>query len=249
MTKNDLTRRELLGAGGAIAAATALGGQAATANAATSINIPDGIRQANVSLIASAYGRIGKNAVDYAMSPDIKPLVDTGKTVIGPAVTTKWELGPLDDAEDVNKYVYDPLDQAPAGSIWVVESGTDKTYSMFGDIIVQACAQNGMLGAVTDSGCRDIEEMKKHGFAVFAKATVPYGPQDITPTGANVPVTCGGVNVNPGDLIAADIDGVIVIPQELIEDLNGAVAVYLEYEDEVRRKVEAGETLRNAYPY
>ncbi len=248
MKKNDITRRELIGAGGAIAAAAAMG-SSANAKATKLMTIPEGISQTNVSLIASAYGRIGRNAMDYAMSPDIKPLVDIGKTIIGPAVTTKWEPGKLDDPEDVNKYVYDPLDEAPSGSIWIVESGTDKTYSMFGDIIVQACARNGMLGAVTDSGCRDIVEMEKHGFGVFAKSTVPYGPQDITPTAANVPVTCGGVSINPGDLIAADIDGVMVIPKELINDLEEAVAVYLEYEGEVRKKVEAGETLRSAYPY
>lgn len=245
MKKEDITRRELLGAGGAIAAATAL--ENVNVNAATAL--PNGIDGANVSLIASAMGKMGLDAMKYSMTPDIKPLFEVDKTIIGPAVTCKWEIAPLDDVEDINKYVYDPLDQAPAGSIWVIESGTDEIYSMFGDIITQSCQQRGMLGAVTDSGCRDIKEMKKQGFAVFAKSTIPYGPKGLKPTGANVPIKCGGVDIKPGDLIAADIDGVIVIPKEHIEAVAEGVAKHLAFEQDVRRKVDAGETLREAYPY
>ena len=245
MSKKDITRRELIGAGGAVAAASI----AATINHAAAMDIPVGIKGANVSLIASAMGKSGLDAMKYSMSPDIKPLVDAGETIIGPAVTCKWEIGTLDDVEDINKYVYDPLDQAPEGSIWVIESGTDEVYSMFGDIITQSCKQRGMLGAVTDNGCRDIAEMKKQGFAVFAKTTIPYGPKGLKPTGANVPINCGGVYVNPGDLIAADIDGVIVIPKEHIDTVAEGVAKHLAFEQDVRRKVEAGESLREAYPY
>lgn len=245
MKKQDFTRRELLGASGAIAAASVVGGL--DANAA--VMLPEGIKGANVSLIASAMGKMGLDAMKYSMTPEIKPLFDGGETIIGAAVTCKWEIGKLDDVEDINKYVYDPLDQAPAGSIWVIESGTDEIYSMFGDIITQSCKQRGMLGAVTDNGCRDIEEMKKQGFAVFAKTTIPFGPKGLKPTGANVPITCGGVDINPGDLIAADIDGVIVIPKEYIAAVAEGVAKHLAFEQDVRRKVEAGETLRDAYPY
>ena len=213
------------------------------------MELPVGIKGANVSLIASAMGKMGLDAMNYAMTPDIKPLFDVGETIIGPAVTCKWEIGKLDDVEDINKYVYDPLDQAPAGSIWVIESGTEDIYSMFGDIITQSCKQRGMLGAVTDNGCRDIAEMKKKDFAVFAISTIPYGPKGLKPTGANVPIKCGGVDINPGDLIAADIDGVIVIPKEHIGAVAEGVAKHLAFEQDVRVKVEAGETLREAYPY
>ncbi|MDG1707289.1 MAG: RraA family protein [Emcibacteraceae bacterium] len=247
MTKNsEISRRGLLGAGATIAATAAVGG---TSQAQSMNSLPAGIRGANVSLIASAMGKSGMDASKYAMSPDIKPLVEHGETIIGPAITCKWEIGKLDDVEDINKYVYDPLGQAPAGSVWVIESGTEEIFSMFGDIITQSCKQRGMLGAVTDNGCRDIVEMKKQGFAVFAKTTIPYGPKGLKPTGANVPITCGGVDINPGDLIAADIDGVIVIPKDKIDELAEGVAKHLAFEKEVRIKVDAGETLRNAYPY
>ncbi len=244
MKKNDITRRELIGVGGAVVAASM-----AQKTAAQEFKIPEGLDGANVSLIASAYGKMGEDASIYAMTPDIKPLVTDGKTMIGPAVTTKWEIAPLDDVEDINRYVYDPLDQAAPGSVWVIESGTDEIFSMFGDIIAQACAQNGMLGAITDNGCRDVVEIEKHGFSVFAKMTVPYGPKGLRPTGANVPITCGGARVEPDDLVAADVDGVIVIPKALIADVEQAVAVHLAFEQDVRDKVEAGETLRDAYPY
>ncbi len=246
--KSDLTRREVLEAGGAIIATA--GTQAAMANASSgNAQLPDGIRGANVSLIASAFGKMGLDAKNYSMSPDIKPLAHSQGTIIGPAVTCKWEIGVLDDVEDINKYVYDPLDMAQPGSIWVIESGTSDIYSMFGDIITQSCKQRGMLGAVTDSGCRDIEEIKNQKFSVFAKATIPFGPKGLKPTGANVSVTCGGVDIDPGDLIVADFDGVIVVPKVHVEELSDAAAKHLEFENDVRVKVEAGETLRSAYPY
>lgn len=250
MIKNDnsMSRRAILGAGAAVAVGAAVSPALSQANKIAP-GLPAGIASANVSLIASAMGKMGLDAMKYSMSSEIKPLSHAEGTMIGPAVTCKWEIAPLDDVEDINKYVYDPLDQADAGSVWVIESGTEEIYSMFGDIITQSCAQRGMLGAVTDSGCRDIEETRKQGFSVFAKSTIPYGPKGLKPTGANVPINCGGVDVNPGDLIAADIDGVIVIPKEHIDALNDAVAVHLEFEDEVRKKVDAGETLRTAYPY
>ena len=247
-SKYDLTRRELLGAGGTIAALAST--QLATAAASgASFKIPEGIRSANVSLIASAFGKMGLDAQKYSMTPDIKPLAHSEGTMIGPAITCKWEIGDLDDVEDINKYVYDPLDQAEAGSIWVIESGTNEIYSMFGDIITQSSKQRGVLGAVTDGGCRDIDEIQKQGLTVFAKATIPFGPKGLKPTGANVPITCGGVDIKPGDLIVADIDGVIVVPKAHIDELNNAVAKHLEFENDVRVKVEAGETLRSAYPY
>lgn len=245
---NSVSRRKVLGVGAVMAAGASVSPALSQGNK-TAAGLPSGIASANVSLIASAMGKMGLDAMKYSMSPDIKPLAHDQGTMIGPAITCKWEIGPLDDVEDINKYVYDPLDQAAAGSVWVIESGTDDIYSMFGDIITQSCAQRGILGAVTDSGCRDIEETTKQGFSVFAKSTIPYGPKGLKPTGANVAVICGGVNINPGDLVAADMDGVIIIPKEHIDALNAAVARHLDFEDKVREKVEAGETLREAYPY
>ena len=187
--------------------------------------------------------------MELVMTTDIKPLVDVGATVIGPAVTTKWEVtAAKGSAEDIRRFVFRPLDTAAAGSMWVVASGTEHILSMFGDVIARACLRNGLVGAVTDSGCRDIEGMRAVGFPVFGKASVPYGPGNIIrPVAANVPVVCGKVEVHPGDLVAADSDGVIVVPQAAIAGLKESVIKQAAHEQDMRRKINAGESLEKAY--
>jgi 4-hydroxy-4-methyl-2-oxoglutarate aldolase len=119
---------------------------------------------------------------------------------------------------------------------------------MFGDLIGLACQRKGLAGAVTDSGCRDVGEMDAIGFPVFAKGTVLYGPGDvIRPVAADVPVVCGGVDVHPGDVIVADVDGVIVVPKAAVRDVARAKEDLLAKEADVRRKIESGETLAAAY--
>lgn len=242
----QVSRRSFLGAGTALAAASAM---PILSGAASSLAAPWTHARVNVSLIANALSAMGQNPMQLSMTAAIKPLVNVGRTIIGPAVTTKWEVGRgRSEAEAIRQFVFQPIDEAPPGSIWVVASGTDRILSMFGDVIAQACIRQGMLGAVTDSGCRDINGATELGFPVFARSAVPYGPGSfIRPVAANVPVVCGGAEVRPGDLVAADSDGVIVIPAELVEELSVAVAKQLEKEQEMRRKLEAGASLVEAY--
>jgi len=241
-TQRNLSRRSFLGTGGALLAASSIPILATSAAQASAPLMQEGV---SVSLIADALREMGQDAMKLSMTTDIKPVVNLGRTIIGPAVTTKWEIGrSRSSAEDIRRYVFTPLDEATSGSVWVVASGTDRILSMFGDVVAQACHRKGMVGAVTDSGCRDIAGMTKIGFPAFAKASVLYGPGNfIRPVGANVPVICGGTEVRPGDLVAADADGVIVIPSELITDLTTTVASLLIMEQEMRRKLDAGESL------
>ena len=246
-TPHRISRRLFMGAGGALVTVPGLSAFAAAAeDTAVRSSLLSG---AGVSLIADALRKIGQNPMKLVMTTDIKPLVNVGATIIGPAVTTKWEPAQgKGSAEDIRRYVFRPLDTATAGSMWVVASGTERILSMFGDVIARACLRNGLVGAVTDSGCRDIEAMQAVGFPVFGKASVPYGPGNIIrPVAANVPVTCGGVEVHPGDLIVADSDGVIVIPKAVIGDLKESVIKQAAHEKEMRRKIDAGESLEKAY--
>jgi regulator of RNase E activity RraA len=242
-----LSRRELIGASAALLAGTALA--AADTQPRPGASDLSSLRAAGVSLIADALNKIGLNAAKLVMSAQIKPLIDLKSTVIGPAVTTKWAASHgAASREEIRQFVFQPLDAAVAGSVWVVESGTTELFSMFGDIIGLSCKRRGMAGAVTDSGCRDIAGMAALDFPVFARAPVPYGPHDqIKPVAANVAVTCGGVTVHPGDLIAADVDGVLVIPSDSIERLKEAVLILSEKEARVRRQIESGEALAKAY--
>ncbi len=235
-----ITRRSLLTASAALAASPKLG-----------FAQEPSLEGATASLIADALSAAGHDHRALTMSRDIRPLTIStpGKTIVGPAVTTKWELAREGTtAASIRNFVFEPVDRAAAGSIWVVASGTDQLLSMFGDLIGLACKHKGLAGAVTDSGCRDVGAMDAIGFPVFAKGTVLYGPGDIIrPVAVDVPVVCGGVDVRPGDVIVADVDGVIVVPKEAVADVARAKDELLAKEAEVRRKIKSGETLATAY--
>lgn len=241
--KLNHSRRSFLGAGAALAAATA----SAQVDSASPTRLPG----VSVSTLADALSRIGRNPMSLSMTPDIKPLTATGATVIGPAVTTKWQAGKgRMTVEDVRQFMFEPLDNATSGSTWVVAGGTERMLSLFGGVIGMACKRNGMAAIVTDNGCRDLGAFEEIGLPVFAKTSVPYGPADIIkPVAANVPVVCGGVEVKPGDFVAADIDGIIVIPKEVYADVMDAAADILAKEQMVLEKIVAGESLSQAYTF
>jgi regulator of RNase E activity RraA len=236
------SRRSFMTAGAAIAATSGLSIAAEDVRSAEP-------RGATVSTYTDALGRVGRDPMSLAMTPDVKPLTSSGGTIIGPAVITKWEAG---DARmtgaEVREFMFEPLDQAPSGSIWVVAGGTDRMLSLFGGVIGIACKRNGMAGAVTDNACRDVADFEEVGFPVYGKTTVPYGPGMFArPVAANVPVNCGGVEIRPGDYVAADADGVIVIPGDVYADVMSEASDILSKEQQVLDKIEAGVSLAEAY--
>ena len=104
------------------------------------------------------------------------------------------------------------------------------------------------MSAITDSGSRDFEGMKAIGFPVFGEASVPYGPGNIIrPVAANEPVICGWVEVQSDDLVATDCDGVFVIPKAVIGEVKERVTEQSIHEKEIRRTIDAVESLEKAY--
>jgi len=204
-----------------------------------------------VSVLADALNRIGVDPMTQSMMPEIKPLTSDRGSIVGPAVITRWEAGESRmTADDVRTNMFEPLDDAVPGSVWVVAGGTDRMLSLFGGVIGVACKRNGVAGAVTDNACRDVAAFDEAGFPVYGKTTVPYGPGTFArPVAANVPVICGGVEVNPGDYVAADADGVIVIPGDVFSDVIDAASDVLSREQEVLDKIAAGMSLAEAYTF
>lgn len=205
---------------------------------------------ASATLICDALRKLDQEPLKFAMRNDIKPVFRTKGTLIGPAVTTKYEATRTRASkEDIRNFVFRPVDDAMAGDVWVIGSGTDQVLSMFGDIIVLACKQKGLAGILTDSGCRDIAVLEEIGLPIFAKGTCLYGPGGVvSPVAASVPVICGGVEVCPGDIIVADIDGVLVIPKDSLVDVVGVIPELEEKEEHARHIIEKNEPLETSYP-
>jgi regulator of RNase E activity RraA len=106
------------------------------------------------------------------------------------------------------------IDQGTRNSVWVmvVEDGAD--IAGMGGLMGTAMSARGYSGAVIDGGVRDVGQLRKIGFPVYATGIVPStSVSHYRFAGAEIPVTCDGVEVNPGDIVSADGDGVVIVPR------------------------------------
>ncbi len=258
----SLSRRGFLKTGMYAAAAGSMAGPGMADAAQVDVRVDDQdprrsedafrtLRQVPTPLIMDALIRLGFDRASLAMSRDVRPMIPARGTVVGPAVTTKYETSDTPTTrDDIRSYVFRPVDEAEPGSIWVTASGTSEILSMFGDVIVLACLRKGLAGLVTDGGCRDIEGMEEVGLPVYAAGICLYGPGSvIRPVAANVPVVCGGVEIAPGDVIAADVNGVMAFPREVLGDVSGKIEELKEKENASRRAIEEGLPLETAYRF
>ena len=214
-------------------------------------NLYQTLRNTPTPLIMDALTRLGFDRTRLAMSRAVRPMFPARGTIAGPAVTTKYEESDMPTTrDDIRAHVFRPVDEAGPGSIWVTASGTKEILSMFGDVIVLSCRQQGLSGLVTDGGCRDIEGMEEVGLPVYAAGTCLYGPGSvIRPVAANVPVTCGGIEISPGDVVAADVNGVMAFPAEVLTDVIQKIGELGEKEIRSRRAIEEGLPLETAYEF
>lgn len=151
--------------------------------------------------------KVGDSMAAYGiMHHQIKPIA-WGMKVLGPAVTVLTRPG---DALFIQKVA----DVAQPGDVIVVDAGGYCDAAHIGERIGYYMQLRGINGIVVDGAVRDRAGLVEYGFPTFARAITPriYGVQG--PGAINVPIQCGGVPVNPGDLIMGDDDGVVVVPRE-----------------------------------
>jgi regulator of RNase E activity RraA len=123
------------------------------------------------------------------------------------------------------------IDQGSRSSVWVmvVEDGAD--IAGMGGLMGTAMSARGYAGAVIDGGVRDVGQLRKIGFPVYATGIVPStSVGHYRFAGANIPVTCDGVEVRSGDLVAADADGVVIVPRAKAEEVL-AVAQEMDFKE------------------
>jgi RraA family protein len=147
----------------------------------------------------------------YTMSSDIKNIVNR-RRLIGVACTVKVYPGD-------NLMVHESLDIAKPGDVIVVDVGGHKNTAVFGDLVASKAKHLGIAGFIIDGLTRDLEKLREVDIPVFTLGTTPIGPLHRGPGEVNYPVSCGGIVVNPGDLIIADDDGVVVVRNEMAEEI------------------------------
>ncbi len=149
----------------------------------------------------------------YTMIPAIRNLTDEHLTILGPAVTVKSYPGD-------NLMVHKSLDIAQPGDVIVVDGHRSPLTAALGDLVSTKARHRGVAGFVVDGVIRDLPEIKALGdFPVYARDVTPIGPMHRGPGEINYPIACGGVVVNPGDIIVGDLNGVVVVPLEFADGL------------------------------
>ncbi|WP_043677656.1 RraA family protein [Streptomyces xylophagus] len=185
----------------------------------------DRFREHSVANLGDALDRL--NIVDGGIAPVWK-----GARAVGTALPVLTVAGD-------NKAVIAALEHIRPGDILVINSFGHPGRAIIGDNLAQRFDVYGAVGAVVDGYVRDGAIIEKLGVPVFARGLTPAGPFKNGPGTIGEPVAVGGVVVNPGDIVAADADGVIVIPPHRAEEALAAVEEIVAREADLDAEVEA----------
>lgn len=170
----------------------------------------------------------------YTLDPAIRPLYPFTQRIAGPAVTVCVPQGAL----NVIKFA---MQQTQAGDVLVVNALGIAAFAVWGGNVSKGMARRGVAGVVIDGAARDPEEANAVRFPVFARSQATGTPLLDGPGEVNVPVACGGVAVRPGDIVVADVNGIVAIPQEAAEWVLRQVADLKARHEKIQPVLERGE--------
>jgi len=188
----------------------------------------DALRSVPTAVASDAMGRTG------AMSSALRPLFE-GVRLCGPAVTVEVAVGS-------NAGVVRALDEVTPGDVVVIDGRGHTDSAVWGGLVCGLARRRGAEGAVIDGSIRDSAEQRALRFPVFCRAITSAGPPKPGTDRVNVSIRCGGLAVEPGDVILGDDDGVVVIPRGRADEVLRISRELLAREEESMAMIERGES-------
>jgi len=182
------------------------------------------------TIVSDVTGNVG-----LTMDSGIEPAYD-GIEVAGTAITVNASPGD-------NLIIHKAITMAEPGDVLVIDANGYTETGHIGELMCTSCQANDLAGLIIDGGYRDSREIAEMEFPVYGRGTNPQGPLKQDPGSVNVTVSCGGVSVDPGDIVIGDDDGLAVIPSKGAAEVLERSRQKLSAEDSVREEVLDGDYL------
>jgi len=188
----------------------------------------------------------GMGLRDFTLPPRLRPLMPE-RALAGPAFTILGRVDPTADPHETLLAWTGLLSKCPAGHVWVNQPN-DNTVAHMGELSAETLRDKGVLGAVVDGMIRDANFLLELGFQTWGAG---FTPRDIVgwwlPAATMVPIRIGEVDIEPGDYMVGDRDGLIRVPKAIVEEVVGKAEVAIGTESAIRKAILGGMDPQEAY--